>query len=223
MDPSRRPGRGRGRSLGETDAGRRMGQRAIMRRAARRRGDRPTRRSSSCVVVARASASMRVAMSRTIEGWRVSCACSSGFCRSSLSFSPGRTPVNRMGISVPTWWPDRRTIRSASSRMLTGSPMSSMKISPPSGERRRLQHELHRLADAHEEPGHAGVGDRDRAALGDLAGEGGDHAAPAAEDVAEPHRAPARADGRQRAAPAARRATSSSPARSTGARPCRSR
>ena len=39
--------------------------------------------------------------------------------------------------------------------------------------------------DAHEEPRHAGVGDRDRPAGGDLAHEGGDDAAAAAEDVAE--------------------------------------
>ncbi len=55
------------------------------------------------------------------------------------------------------------------------------------GEHRGLEHELDGLLDAHEEPGHAGVGDGDRPTGGDLAGEGGDDAAPAAEHVAEAH------------------------------------
>ncbi len=62
-------------------------------------------------------------------------------------------------------------------------------LAAPVGQHRRLEHQLHRLLDAHEEPGHPGVGDRDRAAAGDLAGERGDHAAPAAEHVAEADRA----------------------------------
>ncbi len=100
---------------------------------------------------------------------------------------PGRRPIMRTGISVPSSWPDSRIMRCARSRIRTGSPISSMKISPPLRQHRRLEHELDRLLDAHEEPGHAGVGDRDRPTRGDLAGEGGDHAAPAAEDVAEAH------------------------------------
>ena len=89
-------------------------------------------------------------------------------------------------------------MRSARSRMRTGSPMSSMKISPPRGEDRGLEHELHGLGDAHEVAGHPGVGDGDRAAGRDLAGEGRDDAAPAAEHVAEAHRAPAGARRRRR-------------------------
>ncbi len=38
----------------------------------------------------------------------------------------------RIGMSVPTSRPDSRIIRSARSRIRTGSPMSSMKTSPPS-------------------------------------------------------------------------------------------
>ena len=82
------------------------------------------------------------------------------------------------------------------------------------GENRRLQHELDRLVDAHEEPGHPGIGDRDRAAAGDLEGEGRDHAAPAADDVAEAHRAPAGPGRGAEQRESVRRATSSGPARS---------
>ena len=57
------------------------------------------------------------------------------------------------------------------------------------GERRGLEHELHRLVHAHEEPRHARVRDRDRAAGGDLPCERRDDAAPAAQHVAEPDRA----------------------------------
>ena len=56
---------------------------------------------------------------------------------------------------------------------------------PTLGQGRGLQHQLHRLLDAHEEPGHPGIGHRDRATLGDLPGEGGDDAAPAAQYVPE--------------------------------------
>ena len=57
---------------------------------------------------------------------------SSGVLSTSLSFSPGRMPVISIGMSMPTWQPDRRIIRSARSMILTGTPISSMKISPPS-------------------------------------------------------------------------------------------
>ena len=90
---------------------------------------------------------------------------------------------------MPTWQPDSRIIRSARSMILTGTPISSMKISPPLDRTEACKHQLDGLLDAHEEAGHPWVGDGDRTALGDLAGEGGDDAAPAAEHVAESHRA----------------------------------
>ena len=49
----------------------------------------------------------------------------------------------------------------------------------------RLQNQLHRLADAHEEPGHAGVGDGHGPTAVDLTQEGGNHAASTAKDIAE--------------------------------------
>ena len=63
-------------------------------------------------------------------------------------------------------------------------------------EHRRLQHELHRLVHAHEEPRHAGVRDGDRTTGRDLARERRDDAAAAPEHVAEPHRAEPGALGR---------------------------
>ena len=96
-----------------------------------------------------------------------------------------------------------------------------MKTSPPVAEGGRLEHELHGLVDAHEEPGHAGVGDRDRTAGGDLAHEGRDHAAAAAEHVAEADRAVA---PRRRAARASTICSPShfdAPITLPGARPCR--
>ncbi len=53
------------------------------------------------------------------------------------------------------------------------------------GEHRRLQHQLDGLLHAHEEAGHAGSVTVTGPPVGDLAGEGRDHAAPAAEHVAE--------------------------------------
>ncbi len=73
--------------------------------------------------------------------------------------------------------------------MLTGSPISSMNTSPPLRHRRGLQHQAHRLLDAHEVAGHRRVGHGDGTARRDLPDEGRDDAAPAAEHVAEPHRA----------------------------------
>ena len=57
---------------------------------------------------------------------------------------------------------------------------------PALREQRRLEYQLHRLFDAHEEPGHPGVGHRHRPTGQDLTGERGDDAAPATEDVPEP-------------------------------------
>ena len=47
-------------------------------------------------------------------------------------------------------------------------------------------HQVHGLVQVHEEPSHVGVGDGDRIAGLDLLNEQGDHAAPAAHDVAVP-------------------------------------
>ena len=58
----------------------------------------------------------------------------------------------------------------------------------PRGQSRSLQHELHRLFDAHEVTGHRWIGDRDRAPALNLAKERGDHASPAPHDVSEPDR-----------------------------------
>ena len=57
------------------------------------------------------------------------------------------------------------------------------------GERCAEQHEPNGLVGAHEVPGHPRIGDRHRAAGGDLLLERGDHAAATPEHVAEPHRA----------------------------------
>ena len=51
--------------------------------------------------------------------------------RSSVSFSPGRSPVYTISISRPGSSPDSRTRSRAISAMRTGSPISSTKISPP--------------------------------------------------------------------------------------------
>ena len=123
---------------------------------------------------------------REMDGCSVPETSSSGSRRSSWSFSPGRMPRSRSGMSTPTRPPDNWIMRWARSMMGTGSPISSMKMSPALRQQRRLEHELHRLLDAHEEAGHAGIGHRDRAAGLDLPGEGRDDAAPAPEHVAEP-------------------------------------
>ena len=117
----------------------------------------------------------------------------------------GRAPINSIGISSPTTRPERRIMRSASSRMLTGCPRSRMKTSPP-WTGRRPGGRLHRLVHAHEEPGHVRIGDSDRSTARDLRGEGRDDAAAAADHVAEADRAPPRPCG-------ARRATICSPMR----------
>ncbi len=59
---------------------------------------------------------------------------------------------------------------------------------PLGGHRTRLQDQAHGLRDGHEVAGHLRVGDRDRPAGEDLAQEGGNDTAAAAEHVAEPHR-----------------------------------
>ena len=59
----------------------------------------------------------------------------------------------------------------------------------PMREDGRLEHQLHGLFHTHEEARHAWIGHGDWATLGDLATEGGDDAAPAAQDVPEAHRA----------------------------------
>jgi hypothetical protein len=51
--------------------------------------------------------------------------------RPPTSFSPGRTPVNTMGISSKGLYPDSSIKRLARSSTFTGSPMSRTKISPP--------------------------------------------------------------------------------------------
>ena len=76
--------------------------------------------------------------------------------------------------------------------MLTGSPISSMNTSPPSTNAAACSTSCTASCDAHEEARHARVGDGDRTAGRDLAGERRDDAAPAAEHVAEAHRAEAR-------------------------------
>ena len=43
------------------------------------------------------------------------------------SFLLGRMPTISMGMSMPTWHPDRRIMRSARSMIRTGTPISSMK------------------------------------------------------------------------------------------------
>ena len=50
---------------------------------------------------------------------------------SSYNFSPGRRPVNTMGISTSGVYPDSRIRFFARSRIFMGSPMSRTKISPP--------------------------------------------------------------------------------------------
>ena len=71
-------------------------------------------------------------MSLAINGCSVSKTCSSGSLRSSWSFSPGRMPTTLIGMSTSILAPDSSIMRRASSRIDTGSPISSMKMSPPS-------------------------------------------------------------------------------------------
>ncbi len=75
----------------------------------------------------------------------------------------------------------------ASCQIDTGSPISSTKISPPSPSEPGADDELHRLRDRHEVAGHPLVGDRHRAAEGDLAAEDRHDRARRAEHVAEAH------------------------------------
>ena len=114
----------------------------------------------------------------------------------STSFSPGRRPVKTISISSARN-PDSRIRSVARSTMRTGSPMFSTKSSPPCANAARLQHEVHRLGDRHEEAGHVRMRDRDRAAARDLLPEERHDAAAAAEHVAEAHReeAPAASGG----------------------------
>ena len=67
----------------------------------------------------------------TIAGCSLGTGSSSGATISSASFSPGRTPVTTMETSRPGIRPDSRISRSARSRICTGSPISSVKTSPP--------------------------------------------------------------------------------------------
>ncbi len=67
-----------------------------------------------------------------IFGCRVLAICSPESSSSSKSFSPGRSPVNTMSMSTYGRSPVSVIISSARSRIRIGSPMSRMKISPPS-------------------------------------------------------------------------------------------
>ena len=49
-----------------------------------------------------------------------------------LSIARGRMPVTRISTSLPTRRPESWIMRCARSMIFTGSPISSMKISPPS-------------------------------------------------------------------------------------------
>src|SRR5262249_33109743 len=99
--------------------------------------------------------------------------------------------------------PESRIRSRARSTILTGSPMSSTKISPhadhdvspPHPNQPRLQNELHRFGNRHEVAHDLGIGDRYRTARGNLLAELGDHAARAAEHVAEAHHDEARPVG----------------------------
>ena len=88
----------------------------------------------------------------------------------------------------------------ARSTIFTGSPMSRTKISPPSPIAPACSDELARLGDGHEVALHLRVGDRDRAALGDLLLEdAGSRCRSTAEHVAEAHRDELRLDCAARA------------------------
>ena len=116
-----------------------------------------------------------------MSGWYGRSSTSPGPSRSSCSFSPGRRPVNTMSTGRPALAASRR----ATSAIRTGSPMSSTRTSPSRADRGRLEDELHGLLAGHEVAGDLGMGHRDRAARGDLRGQGGEHRAAAAEHVAE--------------------------------------
>ena len=117
---------------------------------------------------------------------------------SSVSFSPGRRPVKmtKMSSLVPC---SSMIILWARSTICTGDPISRMKgpWAPSAGERLvrverpRLEHQLDRLLDGHEVALHPGMGDRHRTAGFDLLLEERQHAAPAAQHVAEAHAAEA--------------------------------
>ena len=92
-------------------------------------------------------------------------------------------------------------------------------------ERARADDELHRLRDRHEVARHRRVGDRDRAAGGDLAAEDRHHRARRAEHVAEAHarRTRVRDSARRPPRPPTRRAPWTRPSPSRARPPCRSR
>ena len=99
----------------------------------------PSRRLVASARVGSASTTARTASTgafrafrHLIEGCAVGDRSSSASRKSSWSFSPGRRPTMRIGISVPTSKPDSRIMRSARSRMRTALPISSTKVSPPS-------------------------------------------------------------------------------------------
>ena len=110
--------------------------------------------------------------------------------------------------------------------MRMGSPMSSTKISPPLPMAPACMTSAHGLGDGHEEARHALVGDRDRAARGDLALEERHDAAARAEHVAEAHGHELRVGGFARHGlddALGERASRAPMTRRRARRPCRSR
>ena len=165
------------------------------------RAKRICRTSTSSPAAAAASSSRRPASkrqsrtpvwpgtSRRIDGWPVVSRCSSGLCSSSWSFSPGRGPVMRIGdigARVQAREPDHALGQFEDGQRLPHLQHVDVALL---SQHPGLQDQLDRLLHAHEEPGHVGIGDGHRSTGGDLALEGRDDAAPAAQHVPEPHRA----------------------------------
>ena len=84
--------------------------------------------------------------------------------------------------------PDSLMRFSARSRILTGLPISSTKISPPFAHGPGLQHKAHRLGDRHKIAHDVRVGHRDRTARRDLLFKQRQHRAVGAQHIAEAHR-----------------------------------
>src|SRR5262245_14608626 len=95
--------------------------------------------ASSLSTRSSSSRSARLSRARSgVRGWETmmprcprSSGCSSGSSRSSTSFSPARLPMILISVSLPGTRPDSRMSLRARSMMLTGSPISSVKTSPP--------------------------------------------------------------------------------------------
>jgi hypothetical protein len=126
---------------------------------------------------------------------------------SSYSFSPGRRPVKTIGISSSVWPGQADQVARQVDDLHRLAHVQHQHLAAVA-DGRGLQHQARGLGDGHEVANDVRVGDGDRAAAGDLFLELRDHAAAAAQHVAEAHRheAGARVLGTRPTPPSRRRA-----------------